>query len=142
MVRPEFHLPSGFYARQNAKRLAITPRRAAWYPKPAPTFADALGRLRHHFWFERIVMSARTADMTEPISPVLKGIIEAACYAPQGHSTPAAPHPEMGKVECSHRPVHENTPGTNFALRCHLHQNTEGAMGGVASWSTCHRTSE
>ena len=70
------------YAHQNAERLALSPRRAAWYPKPAPTFADALGRLRHHFWFERIVMSAKTADMTEPISPVFQGIVEAACYAP------------------------------------------------------------
>jgi hypothetical protein len=70
------------YAHQNAERLALSPRRAARYPKPAPTFADALGRLHHHLWFERIAMSANGANMTEPISPVLQDIVEAACYAP------------------------------------------------------------
>ena len=70
------------YIHRNAERLALSPRRAAWYPKPAPTFADALARLRQHLWFERIVTSAAAADITEPISPALTGIIEAACYAP------------------------------------------------------------
>jgi hypothetical protein len=70
------------YIHRNAERLALSPRRAAWYPKPAPTFADALARLRQHLWFERIVTSAAATDITEPISPALTGIIEAACYAP------------------------------------------------------------
>ena len=70
------------YVHQNAKRFALSPRRAAWYPKPAPTFADALARLRRHLWFERIVMSAETTDMTEPIAPELQGILDAVCYAP------------------------------------------------------------
>ena len=70
------------YMHQNAERLALSPRRAAWYPKPAPTFADAIARLRQHLWFERIVTSAGSADMTEPISPAIQRIIEAACYAP------------------------------------------------------------
>jgi hypothetical protein len=69
------------YVHQNAERLALSPRRAAWYPKPAPTFADAIARLRQHLWFERIVTSAESADMTEPISPAIQRIIEAACYA-------------------------------------------------------------
>jgi len=69
------------YVHQNAERLALSPRRAAWYPKPAPTFADAIARLRQHLWFERIVTSAGSADMTEPISPAIQRIIEAACYA-------------------------------------------------------------
>ncbi len=70
------------YVHQNAERLALSPRRAAWYPKPAPTFADAIARLRQHLWLERIVTSAGSADMTEPISPAIQRIIEAACYAP------------------------------------------------------------
>ena len=69
------------YVHQNAERLALSPRRAAWYPKPAATFADAIARLRQHLWFERIVTSAGSADMTEPISPTIQRIIEAACYA-------------------------------------------------------------
>ena len=69
------------YVHQNAERLALSPRRAAWYPKPAATFADAIARLRQHLWFERIVMSAGRADMTQPLPPAMQSIIEAACYA-------------------------------------------------------------
>ncbi len=69
------------YVHQNAERLALSPRRAAWYPKPAPTFADAIARLRQHLWFERIVTSARTADMTQSLPLALRSIIEAVCYA-------------------------------------------------------------
>ena len=70
------------YVHQNAERLALSPRRAAWYPKPAATFTDAIARLRHHLWFERIVTSAANVDMTEPISPAIQRIIEAVFYAP------------------------------------------------------------
>ncbi len=69
------------YVHQNAERLALSPRRAAWYPKPAPTFADAIARLRQHLWFERIVISAENADMTQPLPPAMQSLIEAACYA-------------------------------------------------------------
>jgi hypothetical protein len=70
------------YVHQNAARLALSPRRAAWYPKPAATFADALARLRQHLWFERIVTSTTNTDMTEPTSPAIQRLIEAVCYAP------------------------------------------------------------
>ena len=64
------------YVHQNAERFTLSPRRAAWYPKPAPTFADALARVRRHLWFERIVVSAETTDMTEPLAPELQGILD------------------------------------------------------------------
>ncbi|HEY0785481.1 MAG TPA: transposase [Acidobacteriaceae bacterium] len=70
------------YVHQNAERLDLSPRRAAWYSKPAATFADAIARLRQHLWFERIATSAAGTDITEPISPTIQRIIEAACYAP------------------------------------------------------------
>jgi DDE superfamily endonuclease len=70
------------YVQQNAERLALTPRRAAWYPKPAATFADALARLRQHFWFELFATSAATPDMTKTLSPELQRLIQIACYAP------------------------------------------------------------
>ena len=70
------------HVHQNAERLALSPRRAAWYPKPAATFADAIGRLHRHLWFKRIVTSAAGTDMTEPIRPATQRIIKAACYAP------------------------------------------------------------
>jgi hypothetical protein len=70
------------YVHQNAERLALSPRRAAWYPKPAATFADALARLRHHLWFEHLVTSAGGAEMTNPVRPEVQRLIETACYAP------------------------------------------------------------
>lgn len=70
------------YVQQNAERLALSPRRAAWYPKPAATFADALARLRQHLWFEHFVTSAASIDMTEPLPPAAQRIIDAACHGP------------------------------------------------------------
>ncbi len=70
------------HVHQNAGRLALSPRRAVWYPKPAPTFADALARLRQHLWFERIVVSAGGIDTTNPLPPAVQGMLETACYAP------------------------------------------------------------
>jgi hypothetical protein len=70
------------YVHQNAERLALSPRRAAWYPKPAATFADALARLRQHLWFEHFVTSVAGIDMTEPLPPAVQRIIEAACHGP------------------------------------------------------------
>jgi hypothetical protein len=67
---------------QHAGRLALSPRRAAWYPKPAATFVDALARLRRHLWFEHLVTSAGKGDMTEPVPPEVRRLVEAACYAP------------------------------------------------------------
>jgi DDE superfamily endonuclease len=76
------HSLVALYVQQNAERLALSPRRAAWYPKPAATFADALARLRRHLWLEHLVTSAATADIAEPIPPEVRRLVEAACYAP------------------------------------------------------------
>jgi hypothetical protein len=76
------HSVVALYVHQHAERLALSPRRAAWYPKPAATFADALARLRQHLWFEHVVSSAGKADMTEPVPPEVQRLIEVACYAP------------------------------------------------------------
>ena len=70
------------YVQQNAKCLALSPRRAAWYPKPAATFADALACLRQHLWFERFATSAGTPDMKEFLPPDLQKLLQLACYAP------------------------------------------------------------
>ncbi len=67
---------------RSAERLALSPRRAVWYPKPAVTFADALARLPQHVWFERFATSADAADMTQCFPPELQGLIQMACYAP------------------------------------------------------------
>jgi hypothetical protein len=70
------------YVQQNAKCLALSPRRAAWYPKPAATFADALACLRQYLWFERFATSAGTPDMKEFLPPDLQKLLQLACYAP------------------------------------------------------------
>jgi hypothetical protein len=70
------------YVHQNAERLALSPRRALWYPKPAPTFADALARLRRHLWFDQVVTSLDNNDMTGTPPPLLRGLVDLACYAP------------------------------------------------------------
>lgn len=65
-----------------AGRLALSPRRAIWYPKPAPTFADALARLRQHLWFEQAVMPPVEGDMLRTPPPLLRRLVDVACYAP------------------------------------------------------------
>ncbi len=70
------------YVHQHAERLALSPRRAAWYSKPAATFGDALARLRRHLWFEHFAISAGSTDMAESIPPEVRRLIETACYAP------------------------------------------------------------
>jgi hypothetical protein len=70
------------YVQQNTDWLALSPRRAAWYPKPAATFADALACLRQHLWFERFATSAGTPDMKEFLPPDLQKLLQLACYAP------------------------------------------------------------
>jgi hypothetical protein len=67
---------------QHAERLALSPRRALWYPKPAPTFADALARLRQHLWFEQAVTSLEITDMTKARPTLLRRLIDIVCYAP------------------------------------------------------------
>ena len=70
------------YVHQNAERLALSPRRALWYPKPAPTFADALARLRQHLWLDQVVTSLENDDMTGTLPPLLRRLVDLACYAP------------------------------------------------------------
>jgi hypothetical protein len=70
------------YVHQNVGRLALSPRRALWYPKPAPTFADALARLRRQLWFDQLVTSPGNDDMTGTPPPLLQRLVDQACYAP------------------------------------------------------------
>jgi DDE superfamily endonuclease len=70
------------YVHQNRDGLALSPRRAAWYPKPAATFADALARLRRHLWSEHVVISSGETDMTKMAIPALQRMIDVVCYAP------------------------------------------------------------
>jgi len=54
----------------------------AWYRKPRPTFADALGAVRRQFWREQgLLLSARQAEVRK-LRPTLRhGIAYALCQA-------------------------------------------------------------
>jgi DDE superfamily endonuclease len=58
------------------------PRRAAWYAKAAPTFADALAPVRREVWTARgSCTSAPRADMVKIPRPLLDHLTELLCYA-------------------------------------------------------------
>lgn len=57
-------------------------RRAAWYPKPLPTFADALALVRRQLWGHAAFRtSARADDVVEVPRAVVERLTEALCYA-------------------------------------------------------------
>ncbi len=69
------------YVQQNAERLALSPRCAAWYPKPAATLVEALARLRRHLWFGIFCVSADGSDVPKSLTPEVQRLIQLACYA-------------------------------------------------------------
>jgi hypothetical protein len=57
-------------------------RRAAWYHKPCPTFADALAVVRRQLWGQvSFRTSARGDDIVEVPRAVIERLTEALCYA-------------------------------------------------------------
>jgi len=57
-------------------------RRAAWYPKPRPTFADALALVRRQLWGQAaFCTSTRAGDVVEVPRAVVDRLTEALCYA-------------------------------------------------------------
>jgi hypothetical protein len=57
-------------------------RQAAWYPKPLPTFADALALVRRQVWWhEAFCTSPGRGDVVEVPRAVLDRLTEALCYA-------------------------------------------------------------
>jgi hypothetical protein len=57
-------------------------RRAAWYHKPRPTFADALAVVRRQLWGQvPFRTSARGGDVVEVPRAVIERLTEALCYA-------------------------------------------------------------
>ena len=64
------------------ERLA-TPRSAAWYAKPLPTFADAIALVRRDLWqaSENFSMSSGQPDITKVPAPLFNRLIESLAYA-------------------------------------------------------------
>jgi predicted ATPase len=60
-----------------------TPRRAAWYSKPYPTFSDALALVRKELWAqeETFCRSVREADMVTVPRAFVEHLTETLCYA-------------------------------------------------------------
>jgi hypothetical protein len=55
---------------------------AAWYPKPLPTFSDALALLRRHLWaYLTFQLSADDADMIKVPRLIFERFQDALCYA-------------------------------------------------------------
>ena len=60
-----------------------SPRQAAWYPKPLPTFSDALALVRQQFWLADPTFrtSARTPDSVKIPKSLFDTLISTLCYA-------------------------------------------------------------
>ena len=57
-------------------------RQAAWYPKPLPTFSDALALTRREFWGQlAFCMSTRDPDMVKIPRAFVDRLTDALCYA-------------------------------------------------------------
>ena len=64
---------------------AVQPKRsraAAWYPKPLPTFSDALALVRREFWTRPgFDISAKGPRLVEIPRATINALVAAACYA-------------------------------------------------------------
>ncbi|HET6468090.1 MAG TPA: transposase [Geminicoccaceae bacterium] len=59
----------------------VPPRRAAWYPKPALTFSDALAAVRYALWTAEVFpTSADNADVAKIPRATLQRLTQAACF--------------------------------------------------------------
>jgi hypothetical protein len=61
----------------------ISIRRTAWYPKPLPTFSDAIALVRQQLWpcSETFCMSPGESDMVKVPRPLLTRILDTVSYA-------------------------------------------------------------
>jgi hypothetical protein len=59
----------------------ILPRRAAWYPKPRPSFSDALAAVRYRLWTSTTFATSQShGDVAEIPRATLEQLVQAACY--------------------------------------------------------------
>ena len=64
-----------------ATRGGVRPRSAAWYPKPRPTFSDALAAVRYRLWTSAtFATSGSRGEAAEIPRTVLEQLVQAACY--------------------------------------------------------------
>ena len=64
-----------------ATRGGVRPRSAAWYPKPRPTFSDALAAVRYRLWTSATFATSRSrGEVAEIPRATLEQLVQAACY--------------------------------------------------------------
>jgi DDE superfamily endonuclease len=61
---------------------SASPRQAAWYAKPLPTFSDALAWVRKALWFAQFddTLSAFSADRQHGSHPLFDRLLDTVCY--------------------------------------------------------------
>lgn len=70
------------FAEAQKRRLLASTRRAAWYDKRLPTFADALALMRKDLWTqETFCGSLSEADMVKVPQALIDHLTDAICYA-------------------------------------------------------------
>ena len=65
------------------KRRPMTPRKAAWYDKPSPTFVDAIALARRHLWLasEGFSLSVADPDIQELPVALYHRLVDSLAYA-------------------------------------------------------------
>ena len=59
----------------------VLPRRAAWYPKPQPTFSDALAAVRYRLWTSATLStSADQGEVAKIPRGMLERLTQVACF--------------------------------------------------------------
>ncbi len=59
----------------------VLPRRAAWYPKPRPTFSDALAAVRYRLWTSATLSaSPDRGEVAKIPHGLLERLTQAACF--------------------------------------------------------------
>jgi hypothetical protein len=67
---------------QYMSRTPVRARRAAWYHKPQPTFADALALVRRELWAQAAFrLSASEPGMVKVPRTFIEHLMETLCYA-------------------------------------------------------------
>ena len=66
---------------EDALDSGVSPRRAAWYPKPQPTFSDALAAVRHRLWTSAAFSTSPDhGEIAKTPRGLLERLTQAACY--------------------------------------------------------------
>ena len=66
---------------EDARDGGLWPRGAAWYPKPQPTFSDALAAVRYRLWTSAAFStSPGHGQIVKTPRELLERLTQAACY--------------------------------------------------------------